>query len=260
MYRDARRAGAPGRPHIALDRRRTVPEGLRAQRRRIGPLDTSFHARGIALPHTRHHRGARLAAAPPDADDVRTAPPAGRAGPRQRGIPPHRGLRPDPGRRGRSRRVGLVAVHHGAAARAAAGQARHLAACTRSGLDTLFRYDSRHGRALRHRNQPARLRGVLHPRTAALPFDLFQHRGRLERRGDAAGGGRHGRRGHRAQRLDALEAGRHGHLHRAGARRSRRDQRGGFGDGPAQAAPGLRIRTVPTCSRRWPRWPPRPTE
>ena len=133
---DARRAGAPGRSHIALDRRRTVPEGLRAQRRRIGPLDTSFHARGIALPHTRHHRGARLAAAPPDADDVRTAPPAGRAGPRQRGIPPHRGLRPDPGRRGRSRRVGLVAVHHGAAARAAAGQARHLAARTRSGLDT----------------------------------------------------------------------------------------------------------------------------
>lgn len=73
---------------IALDRRRTVPEGLRAQRRRIGPLDTSFHARGIALPHTRHHRGARLAAAPPDADDVRTAPPAGRAGPRQRGFLP----------------------------------------------------------------------------------------------------------------------------------------------------------------------------
>lgn len=55
------------RPHIALDEGGLIPEGLRAQRRRIGPLDTSFHARGIALPHTRHHRGARLAAAPPDA-------------------------------------------------------------------------------------------------------------------------------------------------------------------------------------------------
>ncbi|MFR8223256.1 MAG: 3-phosphoshikimate 1-carboxyvinyltransferase [Alistipes shahii] len=71
-------------------RRRTVPEGLRAQRRRIGPLDTSFHARGIALRHTRHHRGRGSLLRRPMQMMFEPLRRLGVRGPRQRGIPPHR--------------------------------------------------------------------------------------------------------------------------------------------------------------------------
>ena len=189
------------------------PRGNRLDVGESGLSTRLFTPVASALPDPHRHRRPRVAAQAPDDDDARPAAAVGRHGARQRRVPAHRGVRADPRRRGRSRRFGLVAIHHGAAALAAAGRKRHHAARAQRRLDPLSGHDARHGRTLRHRDQPTRLRGVLHPGAPALRRHLLQHRGRLERRGDAAGGGRHGRGDHRSQRLDALETGRHGHLH-----------------------------------------------
>ena len=64
------------------------------------------------------------------------------------------GMRPDPGRGDRRRRLGFVAVHHGAAAGAPALAARHHAPRPQRRLDPLSGHDRRHGGTFRRGNLP----------------------------------------------------------------------------------------------------------
>lgn len=154
VHRDARRPRDPDRRRDAFDRRRTAPAGAHAPRRRVGSFDTPFHPHRFALRHADHHRRRGHAAPPPHGDDDRTAAHAGRPGARQRRIPALRSPRTDPRRRGRRGRLGLVAVHHGTHAGAAAGPTRHHDPCAERGFDPLSGHDHRHRGPFRRGNLP----------------------------------------------------------------------------------------------------------
>lgn len=119
----------------------------------------------------------------PDAHDVRSCPAAGREGCATTRRLPDRGLRPDSGRKGRSRRIGFIAVHHGLVARHAAGRAYTIlhvdGAVSTPYLDMTPITQRVSGIEISQRDYEE----FIFP-DGMLPLDLFQHRGRLERRGD----------------------------------------------------------------------------